>query len=123
MSGVRTGFALGLLVTLLVAGSARAYDSKCYVHPEDAPADPSRSSPECTEGPGTARNRWIGERDEHRQIFARTMELAGLPEVLGEDVTLRVFTSADPVDVAGVVQPSLIPVELHEAVRVQERTF
>src|SRR5262249_33723460 len=95
---------------------ARAYDSRCYL-PGGA---------ECQPGPQSAHNRWIGVSDEHRQLWLRTLDLAGLsalPAAQAEDqFDLDVFTADDPVDVAGTLMPTYTPVAFFDASRAQRRT-
>ncbi len=43
-------------------------------------------------GPNTARNRWVGPLDEHRQLFELSRAAAGLPAGLSDTFTLEVFT-------------------------------
>src|SRR5262245_19130735 len=104
------------LALLLVAGTAQAYDSRCYVG--GAP---------CHDGPESARNRWIGPSDEHRQLWERTVELAGVPSsvVLAlNDFTLDVFAADDVVGVGtGQSIPTVTPVAFGDAERLRSRTM
>ena len=103
-------------LVLLLATTAGAYDSRCYL-PGGA---------ECAPGPQSAHNRWIGVSDEHREIWLRTLDLArlsALPAAQAEDqFDLDVFTADDPVDVAGTPMPTYTPVAFFDASRVQRRT-
>ena len=104
------------VLVLALAATARAYDSRCYL-PGGA---------ECAPGPQAARNRWIGVSDEHRQLWLRTLDVAGLtPLVAGEaedQFDLDVFTDNVPVDVAGASMPTYDPLPFVDAQLVQRRT-
>src|SRR5262245_41870453 len=111
------------LAILLVGGTAQAYDSKCYVVPHM----------ECHDGPESARNRWIGESDEHRQLWEKTVELAWKPTapevppsvaLALNDFTLDVFAADDVVAVGtGPSIPTVTPVAFGDAERVRSRTM
>src|SRR5262249_29587522 len=84
---------LALLVLLLVASPAAAWDSKCYL--QSAVPDPGVIGglrAECQEGPETARNRWLGPSDEHRALLEFGRIFGGLPHAVSEDIPLQVFT-------------------------------
>jgi hypothetical protein len=93
---------LALLIALLAAAPAGAFDSHCYVYPSTTlePAEyDSLVGVECsdTPGPPTARNRWVGNAaalrlDEHRQLMVEAMRRAGLPAALQATQQLRVYT-------------------------------
>jgi len=111
-----------VLVLVLVAGRASAYDSKCYL--------PGTHNDECHAGPETAQNRWKGPSDEHRQLWEKTVALAGLPgsgsspPIAGSEFTLRIFTN-DALVAAGTGTdlPSQTPVTFADTQRVQFRTM
>ena len=104
------------LLVLALAASAHAYDSRCYVD----------GGAECAPGPQSARSRWIGVSDEHRELWLRTLDLAGLPALPAaqaeDQFDLQVFTTDDPVDVAGTPMPTLAPVAFFDATRKTTRT-
>jgi hypothetical protein len=104
-----------LLLLALLPSVALAWDSVCY----------ERAGRYCTpaSGPQTARHRWRGPSDEHRQLFEQTREKAGLPFSLSAEHTLTVFTSASTVAIAGQPAFTLQPAALDEVARVRRRTF
>ncbi len=105
------GVALALLV---VASTAGAYDSRCYVGTEA-----------CHDGPQAARNRWIGPSDEHRQLWEATVARSGVrADLASNDFTLDVF-AADDVVAEGTGQsiPTLTPVAFDDAERAHPRTM
>lgn len=108
-----------LWVSVLLIGSASAYESKCYLHDSNRNPNPLITEPACPPGPPAVRNRWIGFLDEHRRMFERSRVFAGLPEDVSQTVALRVFTGAEPYE--GGDEPSLMPVPFHQAERVQVR--
>src|SRR5262249_28988482 len=79
------------------------------------------------DGPESARNRWIGPSDEHRQLWERTVELAGVPSsvVLAlNDFTLDVFAADDVVGVGtGQSIPTVTPLAFGDAERLRSRTM
>lgn len=95
--------------------SALAWDSVCY------DANGRACSPSA--GPQTARQRWVGPSDEHRQLFELTREQAGLPASVSQPVTLSVWTSSSSVDLGGVMAPTLSPAPFDQATRERARTF
>jgi hypothetical protein len=113
---------------VLVASPAMAWESTCYQY-ADTSLEPAalvaQSVPFCSpdEGPNTARQRWVGGLDEHRRLFERARENAGLPPALSSTLTLRVFTSSSAVSIGSSSVPSLIPVAFGQATRVQTRSF
>jgi hypothetical protein len=100
-------------LVLALATGALAYDSKCYVS----------GGGECAPGPQSARERWMGDSDEHRQLWERTRELAKLPPSASADFSLDVFTDDRRIDVAGTLTPTLEPVAFFDAALVQTRTM
>lgn len=98
-----------LLLVLTLAGPAAAYESKC-----NTPAP-------CEQGFQAARGRWIDAHDEHRQLWVKSAELAGLPAAAAEPFTLRAFTGSATVDVAGAQEPALWPVDFRDAKKVLDR--
>ncbi len=94
---------------------ALAWDSVCFE------AGGRACSPSA--GPQTARQRWIGPSDEHRQLFEQTREQAGLPAALSMPQTLDVFTTSATVDIAGTPQPTLRPASFEQTTRTRTRTF
>ncbi len=117
------------LVVLTALGAALpsyAFDSACrqYSDPTLEVAqlgEPSPCVPE--EGPNIARQRWVGPLDEHRQLFERALRKAGLPHSFSQTLKLRIFTSAEPVQVGNRTLASLKPVAFQDAVRAQTRAF
>jgi WD40 repeat protein len=106
--------ALGLL---LVSATTHAYDSRCYVG-----ADP------CHDGPQSARKRWIGPSDEHRQLWVETFNRSGVGTATTapiDDFTLEVFAADDVVpEGTGQSIPTLTPVAFDAAERVHgDRTM
>ena len=99
------------LVLLATASPALAYDSRCYM--PDAGA--------CAEGPQAARGRWVGESDEHRQLFVAGMQSAGLPLSLNDTLELTVFTNGSTVAGSSGTMPTLIPSSLGDVGALQSR--
>src|SRR5205823_7264058 len=101
---------LGLLLVSAIAG---AYDSRCYVAGEA-----------CHDGPQAARNRWIGQSDEHRRLWVETFNLSGVRSVTMapvDDFTLEVFAADDVVaEGTGRSIPTLTPVAFDQAERVHD---
>jgi len=81
---------------LLLSAPAFAYESVCFQY-----ADPSKNPAQLVSpvpcapsaGPNTARNRWVGPLDEHRLLFERAREAAGIPAAVSDTVALETFTS------------------------------
>jgi len=71
--------AISFLVAVGAPGRVAAWDSVCYVPAAGDDVDPNHATTKCASGPDTARHRWIGISDEHRQIFSRAAHLAGIP--------------------------------------------
>lgn len=95
--------------------TALAWDSVCF--------EPSGRACTPSAGPNTARHRWAGPSDEHRQLFEQSREQAGLPAALSQPTTLTVFTSSSSVEVGGVMVPTLQPAPFEQATRQQTRTL
>src|SRR5206468_10065895 len=74
-------------------------------------------------GPQTARQRWVGPSDEHRQMFEVALAKAGLPAAFSLTTVLTEYTGSTPVAVGGVQLPSLAPVAFESATRAQPRPF
>ncbi len=116
------------LAVLVAAPSARAWESVCYEYP-DTTLEPSAyataSGRACSPsaGPNVARQRWVGALDEHRAIFERTRERAGLPAAVSNTVRLRVFTSSDTVTSGTGTVPTLRPVAFESTLRAWTRAF
>jgi hypothetical protein len=113
---------------LLLSLPAAAWESVCYEQKDTSkePGEyPRGSGTYCAPaaGPNTARQRWVGELDEHRRIWELTREKAGLPAESSATVRLRVFTSGEPLNVEGQQLTSLLPVPFAETARVQVRAF
>jgi hypothetical protein len=125
---MRFGFVV--IFVLASAGSALAWDSRCYL----------AGGAQCKEGPATARSRWIGPSDEHRALLELGRIFGGLPSSTKNDFTLPVFTSDTEIDVVfsgGTPPPpfqsapppnaiqvtSLRPVDFIDAQRTQTRTM
>lgn len=104
-----------LAVFTLVPLSALAWDSVCF--------EPNGRACTPFAGPQTARHRWIGPSDEHRQLFEQTREQAGLPASVSMPTTLTVFTSSSSVAIGGVMSPTLQPAPFEQATRERTRTF
>jgi hypothetical protein len=112
------------LLMVLVAAPAGAWDSRCYLAtPVPDPNVRGGFRAECTPGPETARNRWIGPSDEHRALLELGRIAGGLPHDVSADTPLPVFTGDTPVDVAGQQRPSLQPVNFADTKRAQDRTM
>ncbi|MCI0573172.1 MAG: hypothetical protein L0Y66_20700 [Myxococcaceae bacterium] len=134
MSRARVLLSMGVLAAgalapgVFAVPAARAFDSAC-VQSADATGEvgtyPRPGAGACapSAGPNTARQRWIGGLDEHRQVWEVTRAQAGLPEAVSATVRLRVFTAATPVQVGGAQLPSLTPVPFEQAALVQTRAF
>lgn len=101
------------VLALLVGAQAFAWDSRCY----------RESGGECTPGPESARNRWIGPSDEHRALFVLSRIFGGLPATVAQGFDLPVFTGDTLVAVAGGSLPSLQPVAFIQTALVQERAM
>lgn len=99
------------LVVLTAASSASAYDSRCYLP----------DAGKCAEGPQAARGRWIGESDEHRELFVAGMQSAGLPTSLNDTLELVVFTNGAGAAIGNDSVPTLIPSSLNRVADVQVR--
>jgi hypothetical protein len=104
-----------LALFALLPVSALAWDSVCF-EPNSRACTPSA-------GPNTARHRWLGPSDEHRQLFDETRAQAGLPASVSLPTTLTVFTSSSSVDIGGVMMPTLQPSKFEGATRERTRTF
>lgn len=100
---------------LLLSAPAFAWESVCY------DAQGRACSPSA--GPSTARQRWIGNLDEHRALWETTRAKAGLPAAVSDPFTLTVFTSSATVPVGAVMQPTLQPVAMDAVTRSSTRTF
>jgi hypothetical protein len=112
------------LVVLLAAAPAAAWDSRCYLGtPVPDPGVPGGVRAECTEGPETARNRWLGPSDEHRALLEFGRIFGGLPHAVSDGASLTVFTGDGMVDVAGQPMESYQPVDFVAAKRVQTRVI
>ncbi|MBI5514662.1 MAG: YncE family protein [Deltaproteobacteria bacterium] len=116
---------LTLTLALLLLGlPAQAWQSFCYVYPDGVAPSFTHTGPQCGPGPESARQRWIGQGDEHRQLWNRARYLAGLPrEFTDEDLRLRVYTSRRDVTVGTRTQTSLLPVPFERAERAQTRVW
>lgn len=104
------------IALLLISAPAFAYESVCFQY-----ADPSKNPAQLTapvpcnpsSGPNTARHRWVGPLDEHRVLFERAREAAGIPAAVTDTVALETFTSDTKTSVGG----SYIPVPFAAAKR------
>lgn len=122
----RASSACVIVVLLLCASPAWAWESICkkYVDPSlevSALTNPQPCEPEA--GPSTARNRWVGPLDEHRLLFEKTRELAGIPAAVSATQHLRVFTSSGVIPLGTASGTSLFPVDFATAERAQTRAF
>lgn len=120
--------ALLVVVLLLGARDALAWESACskFTNPSLDPQALAASSGEAcspSAGPAVARQRWIGSIDEHRRLWERTRELAGLPASVSVTRTLTVFTGAQTVDLGGSPAPTLVPAPFEATARVAVRHF
>jgi hypothetical protein len=114
-----------VLAFVLGACHAWAYDSECYL--------PGTQNDTCHAGPETAQNRWKGPSDEHRQLWERTVRLAGLPALdptvgptplASSEFTLRIFTAdALVAGGTGTALPTQTPVRFADTERLQFRTM
>lgn len=117
-----------LSAVVLLSLPAAAWESVCYERPDPTkePSEyPQGSGSYCSPaaGPNTARHRWVGTLDEHRQLWELTREKAGVPAEASATQRLRVFTSSTPLAVDGQQLTSLQPVPFAEAARVQVRAI
>lgn len=115
--------ALVVAAALLFAREARAWESACstFANPtQEASALKQAEGVACAPtGVQTARQRWVGPLDEHRQLWEATRALAGLPDVTSATVALPVYTTAATVTDAGL--PTLTPAPFDEATRLRFR--
>ncbi len=114
-------------VMVALATPALAWESTCYVY-ADGTLEPASyfNAPGAAcalAGPQTARGRWVGGLDEHRQLWERTREAAGLPAAVSATLRLRVFTSSTPLQVGTQTLTSLQPVPFQQATREQVRAI
>jgi hypothetical protein len=91
---------------IAVASRALAWESVCF--------DSTGKACSPSSGPETARQRWIGPLDEHRQLFETTAQKAGLPSELTAEHAITVFTAS---------QTSLAPVPFDQATSAPVRQF
>jgi hypothetical protein len=103
-----------LVACCLLPAGALAWESVCY----DSAARPCSPSA----GPNTARNRWIGNLDEHRQLWEATRQKAGLPAAVSDPLTLTVFTGSGTVQIGSATAPTLQPAAFSDATRTATRT-
>lgn len=113
-----------LLVVSLAAQPAFAWESACskFTNRTLEPAALTGGQP-CSAGPATARERWVGELDEHRRLWELTREQAGLPAEVSLTKTLTVFTSDAQVDLGGAQGGTLIPAPFSDVTRVAYRSY
>ncbi len=117
------------LLALVAAAPALAWESVCYRHANPAASVPALLAEadnkpcEPAAGPSTTRQRWVGPLDEHRQLWARTHALAGIPDSVDATQTLTVFTSSSTVPIGKTVAPTLVPAAFENATRVQTRSW
>ncbi|MBL8910682.1 MAG: hypothetical protein JNM17_08280 [Archangium sp.] len=117
-----------LCVSVMAATPALAWESTCSKFTNrtlepDALASASREPCTPSAGPATARERWIGPGDEHRQLFELTRQKAGLPAEVSATKNLTVFTSDGLTDIAGTGVPTLVPSAAADIKRVAYRSF
>jgi hypothetical protein len=114
-----------LVATVMLAPAAWAWESACSVFADSAQEpealESSKGAPCAPQGGATARERWVGTYDEHRQLWEATREQAGLPAALFSTRALSVFTSSQTVSVNGQARPTLVPSPFDVATRVQVR--
>lgn len=70
-------------------------------------------------GPATARERWVGKGDEHRQLWELTRAKAGLPTDVSSTKTSTVFTSDATIDLG----PTLVPAAFEDTKRLAYRSW
>lgn len=104
-----------LVLLPLLAAPALAWESVCY------DAQGRYCSPAA--GPRTARERWVGPLDEHRQLWETTRQKAGLPAGVSSAFTLSVYTSSATVPAGPVMVPTLTPAPFDAATRSAARTL
>lgn len=114
-----------LVAAVLAAPAAWAWESACSVYANPA-QDPSalkmtEGLPCAPQGEATARERWVGGFDEHRQLWEATREKAGLPAALSSTTPLQVFTTNATVMVGGQAAPTLLPAPFDAASRMRFR--
>jgi hypothetical protein len=117
--------ALGLAV-LLAGLPALAWESVCYQYTDNSkdvlqlgagtPCTPSS-------GPNTARQRWVGNLDEHRLLFLAAANAAGIPSAALATQRLEVLTQNQGVAVGSMSAETLMPALPELAERVQSRSF
>jgi hypothetical protein len=102
------------LTLLLIASPAFAYESVCFQYADNSKETTqldAASRVTCTPaaGPNTARHRWVGPLDEHRLLFERAREAAGLPAAVSATFALDTFTSDATVAIGAAQSGTLIP--------------
>jgi len=116
------------LALCVVSLPALAWESTCSkfgdktLSPEALAA--ARGEP-CTpsSGPSTARERWVGTNDEHRQLFELTRAKAGLPPEVSATQNQLVFTADATVDINGTASPTLVPAPFEATQRLATRSW
>lgn len=111
-----------LLLSVALSLPAFAWESTCAKY-ADKTLEPSAlmNGTACTPsaGPATARERWVGPGDEHRQLWELTRAKAGLPAALSATKTTTVFTGDARLDVG----PTLVPAAFEDTKRVASRSW
>lgn len=114
-----------VLAALVSSSAAYAWESACsaYANPaQETSMLKGTDAPACQpSGLDTARQRWVGRFDEHRQLFEATRVLAGLPADVSSTTALPVFTTSEGAAVDGGVVATLIPSAFDAATRVRYR--
>ena len=115
-----------LAALLLLSSPALAYESVCFQYPdsskETTQLDPStRMACNPGAGPNTARHRWVGPLDEHRELFERSRVAAGLPAAVSATVALDVYTSDATVAIGGAQAGTLVPSAFAQSRRKRTR--
>lgn len=117
-----------LFLSVLAASRALAWESTCSkftnrtLEPDEL-AVASRQPCTPSAGPATARERWIGPGDEHRQLFELTRGKAGLPPEVSATKRLTVFTGDGVIDVEGAQLATLVPSAPADVKRVAYRAY
>ena len=96
-----------------------AFDSTCLVDGEVCESGPQAARSSWTDGGGV----WpdVRVKDEHRRIFLQSRVVGGLPDSLDESFELTIFTNGDEVETDLGSWPTLKPVSLQEALKVEVR--
>lgn len=113
---------------LLLSAPALAYESVCFQYSDNSKEVSQldvASRVTCTPaaGPNTARHRWVGPLDEHRLLFERAREAAGLPAAVSATFSLEAFTSDATVAIGATQAGTLVPAPFAQAKRKRTRSL